>query len=194
VKAVVHEKARTFGSRDVSAGTVARALSVAVAALLLLMGIPDPARATQVYGPFPWAKRTIYVNDNTGAYWRPIVTTAIRGWNHGGSVHLVHASSCRPGFPCVHVRSTYWSSDVVGQTTMRWPGGVLTYARVVMNREYNRFPSYFRQAAMVHELGHAIGLFHETSTGSVMWPATYRTWPSAYDFGLVRRAYSGVPW
>lgn len=51
-------------------------------------------------------------------------------------------------------------------------------------------PAGMRQATLIHELGHALSLFHTMNRGSIMHPVMQGpTWPSSLDYGSLVRAW-----
>lgn len=152
----------------------------------------SPASATQESAPRHWERRTIYVNDHTGPYWP--VGRSSSSWNYGGSVRLIYGRSCRAGYPCIHVYSKWSSSAYIGTVYYAYSNGIIYSAKITMNRRFNSSSYWLRKGATVHELGHAIGLNHDTYKTSVMYYRVSRSSPSSYDYGVVRREYYGVRW
>lgn len=70
------------------------------------------------------------------------------------------------------------------------PLGRIIDAGVTMNRHYNSRPYGVRRGMVIHELGHVLGLRHDTRTGSVMYPWLYTTHVTYYDARLLRLLYS----
>jgi hypothetical protein len=54
---------------------------------------------------------------------------------------------------------------------------------VIDNDGYNRASGHVRMAALLHELGHAVGLNHARFTTEVMYPVVSNSGPSAYAAG-----------
>ena len=54
----------------------------------------------------------------------------------------------------------------------------------------NTVPQDYRRAVLIHELGHALSLYHTMNTGSIMHPVMKGPkWPSALDYGALARTW-----
>jgi hypothetical protein len=167
---------------------------VIVLATVAMMLVGTPASASQTDEAFHWSRRTIYVNDQTGGRW-PVIAAAAR-WNAGGSVRIHVGRSCRVGYPCVRVYSRYSSGPYVGQTPIAAYYSKLTWADITMNSRFARWSWTQHAGFITHEMGHALGLSHDSWASSVMFAriGASNSRPTSYDLGLVRRGYTGQPW
>jgi hypothetical protein len=158
------------------------------------MLVGTPASASQTDETFHWSRRTIYVDDHTAGRW-PVIAAAAR-WSAGGSVRIHVGHACRFGYPCVRVYTQYSSGPYVGQTPIAAYYSKLTSADITMNSRCAGWSWTQRAGFITHEMGHALGLSHDRLSSSVMYARTgaSNSRPTSYDFGLVRREYSGQPW
>jgi hypothetical protein len=165
-----------------------------VLAGVLMLLVATPASAAQSEGALHWSRRTIYVNDHTFGRW-PVTTAAAR-WNAGGSVRIHVGHSCRVGYPCVQVHARYSSGPQVGQTPISAYYSKLTSANITMNSRFAGWSWTRRAGFITHEMGHALGLSHDSRGTSVMhaWIYASNSRPTSYDLRLVRRDYSNQPW
>lgn len=119
------------------------------------------------------------------------VARAARQWSKARGLRIVVAP-CRASRPCVEVRDGGRNkSGVDGATTLYvGPRGHRLAGAVVRLYNYAHLTPGERAELAMHELGHAIGLWHVSSRASVMYPYTHSQWhPSAADYRRVERIY-----
>lgn len=147
-----------------------------------------------------WAKKgqprpIIHFLDRTSAAWP--VGRAVTEWNKVSGIDSIRrtpAGGCLSTAHCVEVVSAnYGDTGWVGET-WRHLNGAATYhtdVAIYLN-DYYVHNETDRWIASCHELGHALGLNHNTSTGSCMYGrkvAGMSKYPSANDRALIERFY-----
>ncbi len=140
------------------------------------------------------AHATIYFADHTTSAWP--VDAAVNVWNQAQGVDSWYRWDSCPilaGTHCVHVwNANYGDNGEVGTTIYTWRGDFFVdgTVRIQMNDFYQTTPARKRKSTC-HELGHALGLGHNSSAGSCMISGNYETsGPSADDFNLLRDLYN----
>lgn len=177
-------------------------VTVLVLAVTLLPGVPPTApgspagpvvaEAAPEIPPHRMTRARVYVNDRTPRGWE--VRRASAAWDAAPHVRVVYGHRCRDGWPCVRVVPGPLPSDVGGRTYRVAMRGDRYYRmRVVLPRKrFGRWSDRIQEHAVTHELGHALGLHHDTRRGSVMFPeldGKPRT-ATRYDRRLLGRAYA----
>jgi hypothetical protein len=140
-----------------------------------------------------YARPQIYFIDHSGADWP--VGRSVTKWNETSGIDSVYrtASSRCPGggIHCVHVYSGNYGDGWVGLTTR-----ALNASQTYFESVYVQLNTYYRGTesenwmASCHELGHVLGLGHNTSTTSCMYATqTSQRYPNSDDFNLLERYY-----
>ncbi len=129
-------------------------------------------------------ERRICVEDHTGRSWP--VHAAARKWSQSSRIEYYFLADCGARRRKVKVFEVF-RPDVswAGYTTVLFDSRLhYTRVRVYLN---SARPSVHRAIAC-HELGHAVGLGHNTSTSSCMYWAPTSPYPGVGDFRLLRYA------
>jgi hypothetical protein len=157
--------------------------------------------ATTAYCPQAhWARNgyahpQVYIVDHTGPAWP--VSAAVPVWNQAHGVDSLYRPGTCPGIPgthCVDVRSANEGDNgFVGTTNVSFDAGrnfIDGGVNVVMNDFYTISAARHRKS-ICHELGHVIGLGHNSSTASCMVSGDFDAQlPSADDFAMAAEIYS----
>lgn len=158
---------------------------------------PPPVAVRHAAAPVSYYAyhRDVDVVDRAGDAWP--VGDAVGGWNAAGVVRLHLEPACRPGRDCVVVTDAGDETAPVGGIVPDGMTDLLAYPAPhwrVRLLNADRLPAAERQMVALHELGHALGLRHDTaSAGSVMWPYTHpQLAPSAQDVTVLAASYRGV--
>lgn len=142
--------------------------------------MPTPGAHAATYGPTRWAYHTVYVEDHTGWAWP--VWEAAGSWDYGTDVS-VRYGVCRSGAGCIRVYEGYYGgTGWWGNTALVWypSTGVITRATVRLNDSYlYAMSAHQRRTVVCHEEGHGLGLPHQNSTSSCLYPVAYQ-YTSAY--------------
>jgi predicted Zn-dependent protease len=142
---------------------VAVVLAAAAGALPLMAGTASASVEGPVWNHPAHAFGTVTVEDHTGDLWP--VSTAVAAWGSG-----YHYGRCRTA-QCVRVYEDDEGADgVVGTTsytTEQTAAGERFVSVVIrMNDHYGAtLPAVQRREAVTHELGHALGLDHDSGAG-----------------------------
>jgi hypothetical protein len=161
------------------------------------LGTASSAYCPQVH----WARNgydhpQIYFVDHTGPAW-PVIAS-VQVWNQAHGVDSLYRSGTCPGIwgtHCVDVSSAnQGNNNTVGTTTVAVDadhnfidGGV----NVVMNDYYTDLTAARHRKSVCHELGHVIGVGHNTSTASCMKSGDFDgQQPNNDDFAMAANVYS----
>lgn len=113
----------------------------------------------------------VYVEDHTDLRWS--VATSVKAWGSG-----LRLGTCRSGAGCVRITSSARGSAApMGQSLISVTGPRITSVTIKMNASDEAQPAAVRKVAAAHELGHALGLGHDTSHHGVMGPIAF-----GYDY------------
>lgn len=105
----------------------------------------------------------VMVEDHTGWAWP--VTAGVSKWSYG--LHYGHCYNSQ----CVRVYEVNWGRNgVVGKTNILYSGTHFVSATIYLNDAYSYLSYSNRLQAATHELGHALGLGHD-SYWDVMHPS-----------------------
>lgn len=138
----------------------------------------------------------VYFLDHTSSAWP--VTASTTNWNQAqgiDSYYRWYTNGCPGGGThCVHVyNGNYGATGWVGLTS--WPYDSTgdfdntTNVTIKLNDYYGGTAAQHRNTAC-HEMGHALGLDHNTSTGSCLYYARTSTqYPNSDDFGILPLIY-----
>ncbi|TML25422.1 MAG: matrixin family metalloprotease [Actinobacteria bacterium] len=139
-----------------------RRVLVLTAVLLTVLG-PRPAGAYRLEGA-KWQTRTITYYTETPAYaWS--VDTAAYAWNTSGArVQFVKSSRARAKV-LIGIR---WYKRPAGDALVQRLGGRIMSAQVGIQTGHDR---YEMALIVAHELGHVLGLDHETGVCATMNPS-----------------------
>ncbi|GAA1383951.1 hypothetical protein GCM10009661_64520 [Catellatospora chokoriensis] len=132
--------------------------------------------------------------DHSGASWP--VGRAVTEWNETSGIDSIYrpASSGCDGAPahCVHVYSSNYGATGWTGSTSRTFNAANTYyasASVKLNDYYGGTEAQKWNTAC-HELGHVLGLDHNTGTESCLYSSRTSTkYPDADDYNLIERYY-----
>jgi hypothetical protein len=123
------------------------------------------------------------------------VGRAVTEWNKTSGIDSIYraASTGCDGAPahCVHVYSGNYGAGWTGRTSRTLNAAATYYstAKVELNNYYSGTEAQ-RWNTSCHELGHVLGLNHNTSTGSCMYTSrTSQRYPNGDDYNLVERYY-----
>ncbi len=137
----------------------------------------------------------VYFVDHSGDAWP--VTAAVPVWNRAQGVDSWYRwANCpgKRGTHCVHV----WSDDYgdigwVGLTNIVWNSNrdlVDGDVYVLLNDYYSYLGANRRRKSTCHELGHALGMGHNSSANSCLIQGAYEPlWPNGDDFALIHDVY-----
>lgn len=185
-----------------------------LATVLLLLQMPG-AEGNHSAG-FHWRqsskKLTVQlINSTQDSLWADGVSTRVKKWSEGSDELNINISagstdaSTRYSCPkldgkvrvCNYSYGKTGSNNFAGLTTWYPRTGHLQWVTIKLNDSITT-PAY-RRAVICHELGHALGLAHQsqsnegtkTTPGTCMTPAvhTYQTLPKAHDFEELERIY-----
>jgi hypothetical protein len=142
-----------------------------------------------------FAHPQVYFVDHTSSAWP--VSTVVPVWNQAHGVDSWYRWQTCPyiaGTHCVGVyNNDYGATGWVGWTNYAFDANrnlVDSRVTVYLNDHYPITAARHRKSAC-HELGHVLGLGHNSSSGSCMISGAYETpTPSAQDFSLVANIYS----
>ncbi len=150
------------------------AVAVACAALGgLLVGAQPAAAAAEGY---TWAHKAghwpvVYVEDHTDGRWS--VAASVAGWGSG-----LHLGACRANAGCIRITSpARGNSAPFGLSSIYATKTTITRVDIQMNASDEAQPAAVRKVATEHELGHALGLAHDTSYHGIMGPTAW-----GYDY------------
>ena len=149
---------------------IAIAFVAALTALAaVLAGAPSAGASTEGY---TWSHATrhwpvVYVENHTDQHWS--VTAAVVAWGSG-----LRTGTCRAGAGCIRITSPARGLLApLGQTSIYAVGSRITSVTIMMNASDEAQPAAVRKVAMEHELGHALGLGHDTSYHGIMGPIAF---------------------
>lgn len=165
-----------------------RAVAAVLAAVAILANASPAAAAapsaTNYWTTTPgWAH--LIVEDHTAGAWP--VARAVAMWGSGLTL-----GTCNYRHGCIRVFNERISADYDGLTT--WHAADNIYhrkVRIVLNARYrNSDTARERYEATLHELGHSLGLNHDT-TGGCMYPVNngLHAYVSSGERAVLRRAY-----
>lgn len=133
--------------------------------------------------------------DRTSAAWP--VGRAATEWNTVSGIDSIRrtpSAGCLSSAHCIDmVSANYGNTGWVGETWVRWNAAetYATSAAIYLN-DYHANTETEKWTAACHEMGHALGLDHNTSTGSCMYGklvAGMSKYPNANDKALLERYY-----
>lgn len=149
------------------------AIGVTAALVTVLAGASSAGASTEGYtwrhtaGHWP----VVYVEDHTDHYWS--VTESVQAWGSG-----LRLGSCRAGAGCIRITSpARGHAAPFGETSIYAAGTTTTNVNIAMNASDEAQPATVRRVATEHELGHALGLAHDTSYHGIMGPTAF-----SYDY------------
>lgn len=135
----------------------------------LLIGVQPAAASTEGYtwthaaGHWP----VVYVEDHTDGRWA--VSGSVADWGSG-----LRVGTCRAGAGCISITSPVrGKSAPFGQTFIYATKTTMTSVNIEMNASDEAQPADVRKVATEHELGHALGLGHDTSYHGIMNPTAW---------------------
>jgi hypothetical protein len=200
--------------------SIGRRLLVASVVVALLSGAGAPSAAAShgwtyngkyVHWPHAGAEAQPVVVRSLSAEWSTPLNRAVAGWNRSAVLQASVVSGSLDGrSTCDYVagrirvcNAAYGATGWVGLTSVVWDSsGHILRARVKMNETYLKAtssgygylndPTAWREV-LCHELGHAFGLDHQSSTsGSCLRPRISPSFvpkPNAHDYGQLRTNY-----
>lgn len=150
------------------------AVAVAVVSLGGLFVGAGPAMAsTEGYA---WAHTAghwpvVYVEDHTDGRWS--VAGSVGAWGSG-----LRLGTCRSGAGCIRITSpARGNAAPFGLSAIYATKTTITEVDIQMNASDEAQPAAVRNVATEHELGHALGLAHDTSYHGIMGPTAW-----GYDY------------
>jgi len=183
--------------------TIVAALA-ASAAVLTSSVLGSPTTATAAVTPtatvsfISWPKDVIYVYDKTadlrksdGSPVWPVHAAAER-WDDGNPVDFRYTTTgCPINSQCVTVHQAEMAAPTVGLTVTTFVGADIKTSNVTLDTTFGRTESAARRRNLVcHELGHALGLAHRTSTSSCLTSyVTSTRYPDATDIKHLNTMY-----
>jgi len=151
--------------------------------------------------PIRWHKRgfddpQVYFRDSSGSGWP--VNASVTEWNRAvgaDSYYIWHANGSCPaastGKHCVPVTSAYYGSNWIGRIDYSYDANryfVDGSVRVYLNSSHGPAEDY--RSVACAQLGHTLGLGHNTATNSCMRstrvPGPDARYPNSDDFSLIR--------
>lgn len=165
-----------------------RRLAAVAAALGIALVAANPAAATPL-GP-KWDHRvvTVYVDYNV-VVWS--INVALADWSKASGVDLVLTRSYANADVRVHQRDL--PAPSAGETLVTYIGTRIIHAEVTLDTTAIGLAPCSRSHIAAHELGHALGLAHNTTDrASLLYVGTgaaCTTHPSAYDYADLKAMY-----
>jgi len=148
-----------------------------------------------------YTRPQVYFVDHTGPQWP--VPSATYTWNTAARIDSLYRWATCPGISgthCVNLYdANYGATGWAGLTTWSYYTGNLNFVDgsvVIKFNDYYSYNSYGYLQDSCHEQGHALGLDHNSSTGSCLYYAirnsSATTVPNSDDFNLLNWVYSTV--
>ena len=135
----------------------------------------------------------IFFRDRSTAAWP--VGRAVTKWNETSGIdsrYFAFSQGCAAGGHCVIIyNAAYGATGWTGMTTrtLNAAGTYIEGAYIQLNETYGGTTAQ-RWNTACHEIGHVLGLDHNTSTNSCLYGSrTSVTAPSSQDFALLERYY-----
>jgi predicted Zn-dependent protease len=167
------------------------AITVALATAVLL---PAPAQANLL--AYRWAGSVVCVEDHTSSTAWPTVSATNR-WAPAADIHIFARRDCG-SWQTITVRSSYQGANgyyartrIFYQPDKPW---LFHHVVISINESYrSRLNWGDRRSVIMHEIGHALGLAHNSRSDSIMnvYRAFRFDYPTGYDFAEIERRY---PW
>lgn len=154
--------------------------AAALAVTFGLIAVPNVAHAHKYEAP-SWGNPNlrIYVATTSGEY-RTAVYQAAANYSNQTDVTLTNTTAGGPAFSAAQVNNG--ADGYEGFTRWKAPIGITIAAHSIANRHYLDAASLGRKKVIfLHELGHGLGLAHETKTTKLVMFTSGKT---AYNHGV----------
>ncbi len=179
-----------------------RVLAVAAVAAIVMSFAPQASAAPCCYAGWHWRRAhnpfTITILSSVTSAWAKQLAASANTWSRSDKfdMNIVQgAKTRRARNRCVetsgevHVcNGNYGATGWAGLTEVKLSGHHILKIRIRFNDQET--PANFRRLVSCHELGHSIGLGHNTRSSSCMKPGSgSRPRPDAIDFNEIDRIY-----